>query len=153
MRRFSFGATGLLLLTALMVGAVAGKEKQGMGPAAWIGAWSASPEQDMTIALSPDGFLMIEGFASWGASDPERVERGAINIGEFSVRVPVEWIDRQEGQVEFAVGVDGDAIRPVAAQNYDCAITLGLADDMLTAEDNGMCGGHNVTFNGVYSRQ
>ena len=40
MGSFSLGATTFVLLTALMVGSVAGKDKQGMGPGAWIGGWS-----------------------------------------------------------------------------------------------------------------
>jgi hypothetical protein len=154
MRRFSLGATALVLLTALMAGTAAGKDKQGLGPGAWLGAWNAGPEQDISIALSADGFLLIDGFASWGASDPERVERGAINIGEFSVKVPIEWIDRRNSLLEFAIGMgDGDAIRPAVADKYDCAITLVLADNSLSARDNGMCGGHNVSFTGDYARQ
>ena len=153
MGRFSLAAATLILLSALTAGGAAGKDKQGLGPGAWFGAWSAGPEQDITIALSPDGFMMIEGFASWGASDPERVERGAVNIGEFAVRVPVEWIDRRRGKLDFAVSVDGSAVRPAVADDYDCVVTLFLTDHGLKAEDNGMCGGHNVTFAGDYTRE
>ena len=149
----SLGATAFVLLTALMAGSVAGKDKQGMGPGAWIGGWNAGPEQDISIALSADGFMMIEGFASWGASDPERVERGAINIGEFAVSVPVEWIDRRRNKLDFAVSVEGSAVRPAVADDYDCVVTLFLTDRGLRAEDNGMCGGHNVTFTGDYTRE
>jgi hypothetical protein len=153
MSRFFLGAATVVLLSAMMAGGAAGKDKQGLGPGAWIGAWSAGPEQDISIALSADGFMIIDGFASWGASDPERVERGAINIGEFAVRVPVEWIDRRRNKLDFAVSVDGSAVRPAVADDYDCIVTLFLADRGLRAEDNGMCGGHNVTFTGDYTHE
>ena len=153
MGSFSLGATTFVLLTALMAGSAAGMDKQGMGPGAWIAGSNAGPEQDISIALSSDGFMMIEGFASWGASDPERVERGAINIGEFAVRVPVEWIDRRQNKLDFAVSVEGSAVRPAVADDYDCVVTLFLTDRGLRAEDNGMCGGHNVTFTGNYTRE
>ena len=154
MGRFSSAAATLILLSAMMAGGAAGKDKQGLGPGAWLGAWNAGPEQDISIALSADGFMTIDGFASWGASDPERVERGAINIGEFSVKVPIEWIDRRNSLLEFAIGMgDGGAIRPAVADKYDCTITLVLADVGLSAQDNGMCGGRNVTFTGNYTRQ
>ncbi len=153
MGRFFLVAANLVLLSAMTAGGAAGKDKQGLGPGAWLGAWTAGPEQDISIALSADGFMTIEGFASWGASDPDRVERGAINIGEFAVRMPVEWIDRRRGKLDFAVSVDGSAVRPAVADDYDCVVTLFLTGHELRAEDNGMCGGHNVTFTGDYTRE
>jgi hypothetical protein len=34
-----------------------------------------------------------------------------------------------------------------------CGITLRLVGDFLVADDNGDCGGVNVTFDGVYRRK
>jgi len=145
-------AVAVVVLSAMTAGMAAAKDKQGVGPGAWLGAWSAGPEQDIEIGLTADGFMVIDGFASWGASDPQRVERGAINIGEFSARVPVQWIDRRKGKLDFALSPDGSTVRPAVAGEYDCVVVLFLAGDRLRAEDNGMCGGHNVTFNGDYTR-
>ncbi|WP_375597983.1 hypothetical protein [Devosia sp. Naph2] len=133
-------------------GIVTGKEK----PAAvdlsyWVGDWSASAEQDISIVLDERGGLYLEGFAAWGAQDPDRVDRGAINFGEFSAHVMAGWV-RADGRLVFAVGPDG-SMPASAAEQYDCVITLQLRGEVMVAEDNMMCGGHNVTFTGTYQRR
>lgn len=152
--RFGKRLTGVVLIGLVLaagIGHAAGKDKP-LSIAPWLGQWTAGPEQDITIARSGDDSLLIEGFASWGASDPQRVELGAIYVGEFTVVVPISWVDVERQQLEFAVGTDG-AVRPDAAGDYDCTIMLELTQGTLVATDNMMCGGLNVTFNGIYSRQ
>ncbi|WP_338722941.1 hypothetical protein [Devosia sp. XK-2] len=147
-----FGASlGLVIAIAAATGAATGKEKvSAVDLSLWVGDWSASVEQDIYIALDERGGLFVEGFASWGAQDPERVERGAINVGEISAHVPEDWV-RADGRLEFAVGPNGPI--PVrAAEEYDCVIALQLRGEVIVAEDNMMCGGHNVTFTGTYRR-
>lgn len=138
------GLTGL--------GAAQGKDKATDGRAAWIGEWSAGAEQDIAISRDTNAMLKVEGFASWGASDPERVKIGAVNIGEFSVSVPEDWIGPDNDTMAFVARVDGTAAPYEQADQYDCALILRLKGDHLHVEDNMMCGGHNVTFNGVYQR-
>jgi hypothetical protein len=140
-----------LTLSALVAatGPALAKEKQGDVLAAWVGAWTTGPEQSVTIRRGPEGMLSIEGFASWGASDPERVASGGVNVGEFQADVPTDWI--VGNHLIFGVGVDG-AIRPDAAEDFECVVQLEIRGAQLIATDNGMCGGHNVRFDGTYSR-
>jgi hypothetical protein len=63
--------------------------------------------------------------------------------------VPADWI--VGNHLAFAVGVDG-ATRPDAAEEFDCVVQLEIRDTQLFASDNGICGGHNVRFNGTYHR-
>jgi hypothetical protein len=144
----------VLSLLAFMLTAVAGvaadKVKPGDRLAGWVGNWTAGPEHDITILREAGGSLFIEGFASWGASDPERVERGAINIGEFSVSVPGAFI--KGAQLTFALGSDG-AIPASDAGEYDCVLQMERQAHSLIVSDNSMCGGHNVRFDGTYMRE
>lgn len=120
------------------------------GLKAFGGEFSASEEQFITVVSTPEG-LRVLGNASYGALDPERAERGAVNVGEFDATVPWDWIE--DGALGFAVGVD--AILPVAeADEYDCVVEMQFSDDRATIEvsDNLMCGGMNVTFTGTYTR-
>lgn len=152
--RFGKRLTGIVLaglVLAIGIGHAAGKDKP-HSIAPWLGSWTAGPEQDIAITRSGDDSLLIEGFASWGASDPQRVELGAVHVGEFTVIVPISWVDVERHQLEFAVGMDG-ALRPDEAGAYDCVIALELMQAALVATDNMMCGGLNVTFNGTYRRQ
>ena len=130
-------------------GAAMGKDKQGDRRATWVGAWTAGPEHNITISSGPGGVLAIEGFATWGASDPQRVESGGVNVGEFYAEVPGDWIVGT--QLAFGVGVDG-TVRADAAEEFDCVVQLEIQEAELFVSDNGMCGGHNVRFNGVYER-
>ena len=141
---------GLVLVVG--AGPAPGKDKP-HSIATWLGNWTAGPEQDIVITRSgDDDALLIEGFASWGASDPERVAIGAIHVGEFTVVVPTSWVDVERHRLKFAVSTDG-AVRPEAAGDHDCTIKLELTQAALVATDNMMCGGLNVTFNGTYRRQ
>lgn len=143
--------TTLALAGALIVapGVAMAKDKPGDVLAAWVGAWTTGPEQSITIRRGPEGVLSIEGFASWGTSDPERVANGGVNVGEFYADVPADWIEA--GRLAFGVGVDG-TIRAEDAEEFDCVVELEIRDGQLLAADNGICGGHNVRFDGTYSR-
>jgi hypothetical protein len=136
------------MLTA-MPGTGLAKDKKGDVLAAWIGAWTTGPEQNITILRGTGGMLSIEGFASWGASDPDRVASGGVNVGEFYADVPAGWIE--DTRLAFGVGADG-TIRPDAAEQFDCVVQLEIGYTQLLATDNGMCGGHNVRFDGTYHR-
>jgi hypothetical protein len=116
-------------------------------PRDWVGQWQSGPEQTIVIkpASKPD-HLRIEGDATWGASDPERVKRGAFNIGELEGEVA------PEGQnLSFGMGENG-TVAFDKADAADCKVQMRRLGSYLLAKDNGMCGGHNVSFSGVYRR-
>lgn len=142
---------GLVTLTvAVTLGANGPLLAKEAGLKAYGGAFSASEEQFITVISSPEG-LNISGNATYGALDPERVERGAVNLGEFDAIVP--WGMVKDGAIAFAVG--GDETLPAdAAEEFDCVVEMQFSDDRQTIEvtDNMMCGGMNVTFTGTYHR-
>jgi len=117
---------------------------------AWAGAWRASDEQEITITVDKKA-LDIEGFATWGASDPGRVERGGVNVGEITARVPRSWIE--EDRLAFFIGDDGAEQLGMNDDEYSCIVEMELRDDVLVVGDNNMCGGMNVTFSGEYVRE
>lgn len=106
-------------------------------PADWLGGWTGwESEIDVTRGTKP-GTLHLGGNATWGAHDPERVQRGGINTGMFGAEVAAPGGDR----IAFA-----DSEEP------ECRIALRLLGPYLLARDNGRCGGMNVTFSGVYRK-
>jgi hypothetical protein len=139
----------LVALSLLFPTGASAKDKPGDSAARWVGDWTAGPEQDITIRRLPDGTMLVEGFATWGASDPDRVASGGVNMGEFSVAVPLDWVDGD--QLAFGVGEDGP-LRPDAAEDFQCVLQLEMRGEQLMVSDNGVCGGHNVRFDGTYDR-
>ena len=112
----------------------------------WLGTWQGNPEQILTIEQAED-ILDITGTASWGMSDPQRVERGGINVGEF-----VASARPKKGRMAFTVDyVDGQTLS-YDADSDSCSVRLWLAGEFLVASDNDLCGGMNVTFTGFYTR-
>jgi hypothetical protein len=104
---------------------------------AWHGAWVRDDEADIDIKSGAQaGTLHLEGQASWGSHDPDRVERGGVHVGDFD---------------EIATP-DGDRIRLGSGQPDECHVSLRLIGPYLVAADNNMCGGMNVSFSGVYRR-
>lgn len=146
--KFGLGLVLLALIAAGSQGVSAKEKRKAADLDAWVGQWSAGPEQAISITADGNG-LHVDASASFGASDPERVERGAVNVGAFGGRVPATWI--VGGKVQFASS--GEEIIPVeAADDYDCVVSMERVGEELRVEDNGMCGGFNVSFNGVYRR-
>lgn len=136
----------LFLAASLMVGSAFAEDDLSQ----FVGAFSASNEQFITITLGADG-LEVEGNATWGMGDPERVERGGVNLGEFSASVPREWIVNKG----FSFGMtDEGTVRASDAGQYDCVIKIKFWPDasFFDAKDNRYCGGMNVSFNGRYFR-
>lgn len=117
------------------------------------GVWKAWESQ---IELAPGrirGTLHVEGSATWGAHDAERVARGGVHVGEFAVDV------RANGdRIAFSVdeGAEAGAMaRPFGdapEETYRCRVQLRLLGPYLLAHDNNACGGANVTFTGIYRR-
>lgn len=104
-------------------------------PAAWLGGWKRV-EADITIEKTKDG-LKASGEATYGALDPERIKRGAVNSGSFSGPLALK-----DGQGRI---VDDDSIS-------GCNVKLARAGDFLFVRDNNVCGGMNVSFSGLYRK-
>ncbi len=116
-------------------------------PADWSGTWTA-PEQLITIKPGRDGALDVDGSATFGALDRERVRRGAVNVGGISGSA------KPEGAIlAFTMAGDGKTLPYDAGQESDCRIRLRLVGPYLLAEDNNDCGGFNVSFSRLYRRK
>jgi len=107
--------------------------------AAWRGKWKRV-EAEITIQKKGDG-LHAEGDATFGALDPARVHRGAVNVGEFSGSLVIK-----DGA---AVIADPDAD---PKDSFACKLWLARSGEFLFVRDNGQCGGFNVSFSGLYRR-
>jgi hypothetical protein len=115
-------------------------------PNDWAGKWVRDKEASITITVKGDA-LAVKGDATFGGSDPERIERGAVNIGE------IEEMAAPRGNL-IAIGSDYDGMmKPTMLEANDCRVRLRLFGRYLAVDDNGGCGGLNVSFTGVYSRR
>jgi len=114
----------------------------------WVGRWRGSPEQDIVIekGAGQDG-LKVKGDATYGALDPERVKRGAVNLGSLEGEAPLRG-----ATLSFAMGENG-TIAFDKGDEYECKVRLRRLGPYLLVKDNNMCGGMNVTFTGVYRRR
>jgi hypothetical protein len=110
-------------------------------PADWSGDWTRV-EAEIKIKNS-GGSLRAEGNATFGALDPSRVKRGAVNLGDFSGPLVL-----QGGQATFS---DKD-IDPKKPDDFGCRLRMARAGDLLFVQDNMQCGGMNVSFSGLYRR-
>jgi hypothetical protein len=122
-------------------------ELPAMGAEEWVGRWISGPEQTIMIASSSQmGRLTIKGEASWGASDPRRVARGAVHVGELDGEAAALGAD-----LSFGMGENGP-LPFDEADDVDCKVQMRRLGPYLLVKDNGMCGGMNVTFTGLYRR-
>lgn len=104
-------------------------------PTQWVGHWRRI-EAEVTIEAGKDG-LQAQGEATFGALDPARVKRGAVNFGSFAGALKLE---AGKGKI-----IDSDAIS-------GCNLKLARVGEALIIRDNGVCGGANVSFSGFYTR-
>lgn len=110
----------------------------------WLGTWSRNAEAEIVITRGEGGKLLVKGDATYGAHDPGRVARGAVNVGELEGEaVP------KGNRLFFGDGYDGVK---APDDSSECQARLQLFGRYLVAEDSGGCGGMNVRFNGVYIR-
>jgi hypothetical protein len=118
--------------------------------AAGAGEWRSGDEQTITIKPRGDDRIAIEGGATWGGHDPERVKRGGVNAGEIEAEMAIV-----DGAAAFAIDDDGPA-KPFDFKRPDdrdvCRVKLWRLGPYLVAQDNVRCGGMNVTFTGVYRK-
>jgi hypothetical protein len=115
--------------------------KVSINPVDWSGDWRRT-EADITIK-NTGGKLQAEGHATYGSLDPARVKRGAVNLGEFSGPLVLA-----EGQGTFA----DKAVDQNKPDSSGCRIRMARAQESLFVQDNGQCGGMNVSFTGLYRR-
>jgi hypothetical protein len=126
--------------------AVADDKAEPAALADWLGKWSRE-EASITVKAGNAGALRIEGEATFGAGDPDRVKRGAVNSGEIDADVTPSG-DR----LSFAI--DGDATVPVdKGGDFACKVWMQRVGPWLIVDDNTSCGGAHVTFRGFYTRK
>ena len=114
----------------------------------WVGNWTTGLEQTVAIKRGGrSGELSLSGEATWGALDPERVKRGAVHIGNFDADVAPAG-----DALSFTVGTDG-TLGYDAGDASDCKVRMRRIGPLLLVEDNGNCGGLNVSFTGTYRRK
>lgn len=89
---------------------------------------------EINVKLGGDGRIRVQGDATWvGNRDTGNVNVGQID-GAFALK---------DKKVIYKAG-DGE---------YDCRLTITFDGGFLTVtQDNGKCGGINVSFNGKYKR-
>ena len=113
----------------------------------WPGTWRSGPEQEIVIGNpSTSGKLTIKGDASWGASDPERVKRGGVNVGELEGEMAADGAG-----LSFGMG-DDKTLSYEEADDSECKVQMRRLGPYLLVRDNNNCGGMNVSFTGVYRR-
>jgi hypothetical protein len=117
-----------------------------MAPVAadWIGKWTRDAEAEIEITAGAGGKLLIKGDATFGALDPDRVKRGAVNLGELDAEVMPKG-----NRIFFGEGYDGVKLPNDAGE---CQARLHLYGRYLVVEDSSGCGGMNVRFTGFYIR-
>ena len=116
----------------------------------WAGDWRAGGDLNIVIFLEDGEELVIDGFATYGAQDPDRVTQGSVQVGRFFARVTRDRVEEGD-RIRFAV--EDDEVLPFdTAISGMCKIELQLVWPTLKARDNGRCGGANVSFTSEYSR-
>jgi hypothetical protein len=97
--------------------------------AAWVGTWR---QYDNKIVLTPVGDrLSANGEAYWPGKSIMPANEGAFS----GTTTP-----------------SGRRLHFAAESSVPCLVDLVLAGEFLFADDNRMCGGHNVAFSGVFIR-
>jgi hypothetical protein len=119
----------------------------------WQGVWQAWESEIKVAPGRIDGTLHVEGSATWGGHDPQRVAIGSVHVGEFALDT------RSVGdRIAFSVdesGQNGNMAAPfddAPDEEYRCRVQLRVLGPYLLAHDNNACGGANVTFTGIYRR-
>ena len=116
-------------------------------PKDWLGTWK---REEATITIKPDAkdALAIDGDATYGAEDPDRVKRGAVNMGSISAKG-----DPKGDGLAFAMGDDDKTLPVDKGDDTTCKVWMRRVGPYLLVDDNNNCGGMNVTFRGTYARK
>ncbi|WP_407529198.1 hypothetical protein [Methylobacterium oryzisoli] len=140
-KRTDTGRSGWLPAAAVTVAPAAA-----VAPEGWLGTWT---RVEATIRVKPGarpGTLAVTGDATWGSLDPDRVRRGAVNLGSLEGTVTPSG-----DALSFAMGEKGTL--PVGQGDAaDCKVWMRRLGPWLVVDDNNACGGMNVSFRGLYSR-
>ena len=117
-------------------------------PSDWVGKWTRGEWGNLKMAAGrKKGWLSVSGDALW-AANAEAMQKGGVNIGEVGGDAPVE-----NGVLGFTMTGDETYLPFSAAEEFDCAIRMRMVgENYLLVEDNNNCGGHNVSFTGLYAR-
>ncbi|MGH6843688.1 MAG: hypothetical protein ACRECU_02990, partial [Methylocella sp.] len=84
---------------------------------------------------------------TYGSLDPDRVKRGAVNIGI------IEGMTSPKGAaLSFTMG-EGATLPVDKGDEGDCKVWMRRLGPYLLVNDNNNCGGMNVSFSGVYTRK
>ena len=102
-------------------------------PEAWLGDWTSSGNPVMRFSKDL-GALRVEGEAFWPGPPGTH-----------------DWPSTHEGSIAGRVEVTGN--KGFYRDEDLCEVRFTLLGDYLVANDNGQCGGANVSFSGVYVRQ
>lgn len=102
----------------------------------WKGTWTVGDVRKIVIKVGSTAHqLTITGHAKWYGA---RLENGYQVI--------------HTGDVRGKALPDGNRVIIRDADDSDCVLELELVDEFLAAEDNMHCGGMNVSFGDVYTR-
>jgi hypothetical protein len=117
----------------------------------WTGEWSFGDQHDISIKRdAATGELQIEGEATFGGDDPERVKNGAVRVGSLSARIKAD-ASTDPAFLAFTM-TDAETLPFDQGAETDCRVRLRLVGPYLRADDNEACGGMGVTFSGFYHR-
>ncbi|WP_157817166.1 hypothetical protein [Bradyrhizobium sp. SK17] len=105
----------------------------------WPGHWLSNDRNATIDVLTKDpDRIEISGSATW-SSTPTNLEEG-----DFSAIV--------DGKTNFVSFTSGDGFPP-SQEKSACALKTAQLGSYLVVTDNHNCGGHNLTFSGVYVRK
>lgn len=110
-------------------------------PSAFVGRWERA-YASIRIVPGKGGRLSISGDATYPTAG------GSVNLGEIAADAAPK-----DGEAYFATAADGKTVPPAKADQYDCVVRFRRLGPYLVAADNMFCGGHNVTFTGVYTKR
>lgn len=113
----------------------------GSGSGDFIGRWTRT-SASIRIRRAKGALLSIAGDATYPTA------AGSVNLGEIAVDAAPK-----DGELYFGVGAEGEAVAADKADTYDCVARLRRLGPYLVVADNMNCGGHNVTFTGLYTRR
>ena len=115
------GAKGRVTTGFLPTAALVFAEPAARDLADWLGTWTRV-EAEIRIEAAGEDRVVVSGDATWGAEDPERVERGGVHIGTID---PTTVAIGGESVVRFATGEEPDD----PEDEYRCRVSLQLLGD------------------------
>ena len=121
-------------------------------PKSWIGQWTAGPNHNVEISAGkkPD-WIAFSGTASWSLMGDGGEDDGGAHSGGIEGEAPIE---NDVAGATFSTAVSYLPFDEEAEAHYVCAVRLQvLSKRYLMVEDNGNCGGANVSTTAFYVRK